>query len=390
MKKYILAIIICLPSIVISKNYTSLDSLFLGTSLWPEDISYNASLLLPKYFNGNKSDSIDTIIKYWEEYVGDIEPLIRFKILYQIYNDNFSEDIYNKYIPELLLYYRDMKDIEYYKKDWEVTFYSFGYGMRKKKFISNVYNNFTAHLANELFLKKVKEGTPEYLLCKFYSYNFQEFFKDIRSDRYQHTKLKKYCDEYVDGVAKSFQSNLALFTGYWLPQGKNKILGNHPQLGFTAGFKFQKLLFDFTMAVRFLDSKEPYMFEYQGNLKSTNKFQASYMGVELGYELFRSNHFEFDILGGLAWDALIPVSEDKNQPVKRIEAFNSNVALGIRYYFNQYSSKYLGFQLRNNFVHYKTEIGSDLSGDVVSLRLIFGFANDKHKQEIRKAFGHKF
>ena len=54
-----------------------------------------------------------------------------------------------------------------------------------------------------------------------------------------------------------------------------------------------------------------------------------------------------------------------------IGSFNANAGLRFNYYFTH--SFYIGLQGRYNAIQYSTYGGTDLSGDAVSIDLIFGF-----------------
>ncbi len=65
---------------------------------------------------------------------------------------------------------------------------------------------------------------------------------------------------------------------------------------------------------------------------------------------------------------------------KSIFALNLNGGLGYRFYIPPIESIYLNLQLRYHLVDYNNSGGTDLSGNVATMRLQFGFLGNAQKQ----------
>ena len=127
-------IVLILATILISlfaNAQTNIDKELLAQTPNCENVAYNSSRLIDRYFERKNYDSIRVVSNRWEEFCGLTEPLFRLKVLQQIQNKAFSEEWMNK---ELLLnfvfQYQDR--LEYSKEQNSKQIYegykiSFGY-----------------------------------------------------------------------------------------------------------------------------------------------------------------------------------------------------------------------------------------------------------------------
>ena len=118
---------------LIAQDNNDIEKVFNKRILHWEEVSYNASSLIPKYFNEDKFDSLNLVFDYWIDKVGRIEPIVRFEILYSIYNNNFDDRIINESIYYYLLEYRSRMETKGYgsNSDWCITNFNYvtGYAM---------------------------------------------------------------------------------------------------------------------------------------------------------------------------------------------------------------------------------------------------------------------
>jgi hypothetical protein len=306
------------------------------------------------------------------------EPVIRLKILYSIFRDTFSEELYDQRIISYLLTYKRQNSIEV--KGAESPFSSgFWFLGRIYYPIHPAFDEFTQKLAYKN-LKKVPEGDVRYLLCKFYSNEFDFFINELKSDRYNHTRLKRYYDNEVEEALSQMEGHLGFIGGAWFPQGKAKTLGIHPSLGISLGFKKKRVLYDLTLIFRFLDSSNRYNIQHKGSTIETKDFVGYYFGLDLGREIYRDRRNEIDFVIGAGYDGLTAYrNEDDTNDKKEIDSFNFNVGVGYRYYFSKFTTEYIGFQVRTNFVSYHNPGGTDLSGSTISFRIIFSGSKNSYK-----------
>lgn len=375
-----------------------------SNDIWYEDISFNCSRLIPQYYKESKHDSIHLLLDYWlkktYEFIienrlwdgSDIrlyEPIVRFEILYAISGDSLSEQ---KNLPEFLIENKKIYD-KYFHWTWSTSYRSITFNHYiDKKWISNEFNNFTFQLAQNLMCDMSDSLSVEYLLCKIYSKDFGYFYKNIKHHKLRDSFLQKSCKEHLQRTVNSYYYHASIFTGYWIPLGNKKILGKHPQIGMSLGFTKKRIISELIIAIGFQNTKKSYTFNHENGIRSTRKFQNNFFGLDMGYELIRKNHFSYNVFGGIAWDALIISPEDNNpnQEGHTMSAINLNSAIGIKYFYGRFCTRYFEFQLRYNYVNYNTNGGSDLSGNIVSLRFAFNLYDNESQSYIRKAYNHSY
>ena len=176
------------------------------------------------------------------------------------------------------------------------------------------------------------------------------------------------------------EGHLGFIGGAWFPKGKAKTLGIHPTLGFSLGFKRNRILYDLTMTLRFSDSSNRYNIKHKGSIIETKYFLGYYFGLDLGREIYRNRRNEIDFLIGTGYDGFTAYrNEDDTNDKKEIDSFNFNVGVGYRYYFSEFTTEYIGFQVRTNLVSYHNPGGTDLSGNTISLRIIFSGSGNCRK-----------
>ncbi|UCG12255.1 MAG: hypothetical protein JSU72_17430, partial [Deltaproteobacteria bacterium] len=385
-----LLVFLSLVSLTHAQEESELDRLMTRRTLRCEDVLYNSSFLVQKYFEDGKYDSVKIILDYWEQKCGLNEPLLRMRILSSIYEDRFSEDLYEESVVFFLLRYEGSASAKSKRVPNPYLSYLYFWGYNNYGLIHPTFNEFTRKLAR-INLKKVQEGDVRYLLCKFYDHEFDFVFDELKSDRYNHTRLKRYYENEVEKTLSEADGHLGFIGGAWFPQGNTETLGVHPTVGFSLGFKKNRILYDFTLIFRFLDSSNRYTVEHKGSIIETKKFLGGYIGLDLGYETYRDRRNEIDFVIGAGLDGFTAYSNrhDK-EDTKDINSFNFNVGLGYRYYFSDFTTKYIGFQVRMNFVDYHNPGGTNLSGNTVSLRITLSWSGNEFKYSRLRGLRYDF
>lgn len=344
------------------------------------DISFNSTLLIPEYYRKNQFDTLSAILDYWEKQCGINEPILRLKILLAIKNNALNENMYDRSIIGYLTWYRDSKrfkekGVDYYS---DIIFWSRG-------FIDTGFNDFTRKIAKEL---KNKGKSPlESFFLDFYSDDFDKIFTRLNTKEFSGTKLKAYYLSELNEYTRKAEGHCSIYAGLWYPIGNIEIVGIHPLVGLQAGLKYKRLMVDFSLNFKFLNSAHTYKVFQNDSLWNTNHFFGGYFGIDAGLEIFRNKIHEFDLIGGIAYDGFdalnIKESKTSGKITKSINSLNFNIGLGYSFYFR--SMRYLGIQAKYNFVNYENEKGTDLSGNTMEFYIILGFSgNNRKKTQLEK------
>lgn len=186
--------------------------------------------------------------------------------------------------------------------------------------------------------------------------------------------------------------HMSWVTGIWIPTGKLKKLGSHPELGFQMGAKHKKMNYDLIMAFKFINSPNVY---YARRTKSgdsielTNHFFGGHIGFDLGRDIYVHNGHEIQLTGGIAFDGFDALKEnkDKNLKAESIWTYNFSFGLGYRYYIS--NSFYLGLRAKYNIVDYSLNNVVDFTGNPITVQFIIGSVNNVFRNNNLKALKYK-
>jgi hypothetical protein len=332
-----------------------------------QTIYFNLTSLIPDYYERGEIDSIYMVLDYFEEKCSDNELSQRFKILLSIDNNSFNESIYDGTIINNLLLYEEI--IAYWSRKNLENEYTF-----EDPYNQRLLLGFTQEFAGNL-LKRKQYITPlEKFFLDFYADQIKSF-KILKSSDFAGTDIQKYYEIELDEYFKQSAIIFSLISGVWIPQNNLSILGPHPYIGFGFGGKIKSFWFELSFNYKFVDSPNSYQVILNDSLRTTNNFYGTYVGLDVGYQFFVFKNNSFDLIGGVASDGFtaiyinIPDSDDNIR--KRLESLNLNIGLGYKYFFN--ARRYLGLDIKYNFVDFENPGGTDLSGNVITISLKFGF-----------------
>lgn len=377
MKKNLLCILFLFSLTTFAQN--NIDRELLAQTPNCENVAFNSSRLIDRYFEGKNYDSIGVVCNRWEEFCGLTEPLFRLKVLQQIQNKDFSEEWMNKeYLLNFVFQYQDRLDYskeQNAKQIYERYKISFGYIS-----LNSPFDDLTVVWANSL-LENTELKPIERAFCLLYSNQSDDFWQMLKDKKAMGTKLQDVYDELVLKTIKKPETNLGIISGVFLPNGNlAQVIGTKALFGFQAGMKINKLQYDFTIIFKAGNPKQEYEVLYNNEITKTDAFSSGYIGLDLAYQLSNNFRHEFDVIGGIGYDYMFAVLADteKDTDPLKINSLNLNAGIGYRFYMKRMS--YIGIQAKYNFIDFNNIQGTDLSGDYVSLILTYNFFGNREKK----------
>jgi hypothetical protein len=362
-----------------AQNAPDLERLMTRRVVDCNDIVYNCQTLMPRYAQQENTDSLWLVLQYWVNRCGESEQTLRMEMLLNLKDKTFYEANYRNDLLDLLLTYK--RTVEYQHAN--VNNPNNNQDIFYKGSVD--FNAFTAAYA-EAMAKENDPHTLEYLLCQYYTNNFNPLLSALKRNKIPGTTLQKSYNESAARVVNEPEGNLALIGEWWMPTQGASILGQHPGIGVQLGIKHKKTMVDLTGILRFGKARNEYEVYAQNQVMKTRHFLGGYLGIDVGRELWRNRWWELDLVGGVAYDGFEAIAEDVDAGInsKSINSLNINLGVGLRYYYKG-GGQYLSLQPRINAVNYANKAGSDLSGNTVSLRLIWGFsANESRDQQLNQ------
>ena len=388
MLKNIIAVMVITFSVVLIAQNATADSTDFShlmsekpTHWW--DVSFGCSELAPDFFSGGQFDSLLLVLQYWEENTSYYEPVRRMWMLYQIHSNDFDPDFISPVVVEDLYAYQYRVENQKDSSDWYLWD-----GDKTSAMISSKFNDFTQQLAADL-LHYDDLTDDEWLLCLFYSHNFDAFWSAFEKGEASRSKLyRRFHQDYKESTRLNLHYDV--FGGWYSPRKDLNALGGKIKGGISAGFNVDRFLINGTLAIRAINPEQPYNVGYHKEIFETRHYLGVYVGIEPGFNLYQFGRFRFDLLGGAALDIIeaIPV-EDNPYEEESVDLFAANLNLGIgaRFFLMRNKPYFIRWQLRYEFAGYNTHGGTDLSdGEALTIRLGFGWAENARKYELQKYF----
>lgn len=337
-----------------------------------DDIRLNATHLIPEYYRKGSIDTAYAILDYWNKQCMNTEEITRCRILFAIDSGTFNERMYSQNIIRQLLTYRNDPALKYYYDDHyffpEWGDYSF----------QDELEEFTIELAKNL-LKRDNLQPIEIFFLKFYSKEFENIFEMLQSEEFDGTLIQKIYYAEVQRYIRQVIFHGDFLLGVWIPQNNLQTIGTHPSLGFRGGIQYKRLTADASMIFRVGKAPEIYQVYEMDSLWNTDHHLGAYLGMDAEFKMFRSKRSSFNLIGGVAVDLIdvldIKETQSCEETTKSLSSLNLNLGLGYKYYLNQFS--YLGLDFKYNFIDFKNPMGTDLSGNAVSINLLYGFTGNR-------------
>ncbi len=351
-----------------------------------EEVSEVTSQMIAKYIKSNNLDSAKVILEYWENKCKASEPIIRSKILLSLMENNYKDSILGEnYMWYIFNYKNRIKYVENSKMIYNEFNPYFGFVP-----VGKYFDNLTKEKFSELKLNFTKNNT-EYLLADFYSDHPDSIFHTLQNDTFSNTEMVKQYQKEVLEIKKLGEVHFAWITGAWIPTGKLKTLGIHPDLGFLAGWKKDKTNFDLIMTFKFLKAQNEYtaLRKSSNTSETTDHFFGGQIGFEIGQDILVKRKHEVQIIAGISMDGIDVLKENQSQNLKAqsIISYNINIGLGYRLYTN--GKFYLGARAKYNLIDYTINNAIDLTGNSFSLQFIVGSVSNFYKMNMMESLGQK-
>lgn len=369
----LLTIIFCTSNVY--GQIDGVESLMTRRYLSCQDIEYNVQFLIPEFYKKDSKDTLKAIIDYWEKHCGLTEEIIRCKILLAIENDNFNESIYDSDILDYIVSYKNLAGSLRNKYVYMDTHYDWYYYTNQP----DTLRNFTACLAKDLLERDDLEPIEIFFL-KMYSNEFETAFSMLQSDEFLETKIQKYYLDKIKRYKRQIVSHGDFLLGAWIPKGNLEIVGTHPFVGFRGGLQYYRLIADVSVGFKLDKSPNIYQVYTNDSVWNTDYFFGAFFGLDFALEMFRIKNSSFDLIGGAGYDGFDALKVDdpnsKTDITKTINALNLNIGIGYKYNINPW--KYIGIDFKYNIVDYNNEMGTDLSGNTLTINLIYGFFGNRY------------
>ena len=158
--------------------------------------------------------------------------------------------------------------------------------------------------------------------------------------------------------------------GGWWPGGDLEWVGDKTLVGGLYGLRGRDWLARLVVEVRIGRTDEPYLVPAENQFGRSNRFDATYVGGELGRVLELSDGQALDLFFGIGADVVVPFRDEDVSLV----GWNVNLGAGYRCFLGRYRQYVLGADLRREWVGGRNEEPYEMNGSAWSLRVGLGYA----------------
>jgi hypothetical protein len=312
-----------------------------------ETLAFNCQALLPEY-HISQPDTIRRILSIWENECGNVEPILRLKILLDIKDKSLIDTAQEVYLTHYIYIFKDRLSLKK-KLNYHEIFDS------NKPYFSYVplrseFDEWTKTIAENLLIEQEK-GSSEYLFCLLFSEKADLFYEELKLKEYQENHVKKTVyEEKYDTWQRGMVYNVIL--GAWIPAGNlSNTFGVSPNLGFRVGYTLENLVrFDVGVNVRIHTNSKPFEIFADSSISSVKSNTGITAGIWLAKEYRLKNQLMIDAFVG-AGIGIIDTDLQKSRPKPDS---NSN------YYSIQTADFSIGLNIRKR-IFIKNSIGINMS-----------------------------
>ena len=338
-------------------------------------IAQNSIIQIDHYLVRQQIDSVDVVLNYWEYKCGTNPELLTLQELFNIYKTGASS-----YSTLWLDYFA-------YDRTYSFQFNRFGYSHEEQTNKYDKLRNQIAQLAEKVpNLSELDKAFVEFHLKKN-----KWLFEGLSKHKFEGERIQTLYNAKVARLAFVPLFRYEINGGAWIPQRNASLLGAHPTLGVKLGVNFKRITHDIVANLKFANTKNQYQVIKPDSTYNTNYFFGGYIGYQLGIKLIQSEKVQGSVIACIGYDGFSAVkkeSSDNNtdtpeQPSVIVQSFAASTGLSLTYNWSPFG--YLGADILYHFTNFSTNGGTNLSGDVIELKLtIGGFGNITKKNAYHK------
>ena len=329
--------------------------------------------VLPQLYRAKDYDSLQRWLAFEEKACGRSPERFSASILLAIETGRFSE----RDLPDTG-FYALLRTYAWVVRDVNGHARYIGY-MSNKYFNATPYNraifSCTHDWAQRLLPSTALDSTERFL-CQVFAGQVEDPLRMIRSG------LSTW--HYLDSLrlrSLHIRRNMpagtfGLLSGIWLPTGKLRMMGVHPELGLQMGGRDKTNELDLSLFFRFIHAPQPYLVSRNDSLYPRQHYEGYYIGIEYAHYFIHQDTFESGFTAGSGYDGFAIAAVKKNEKDLNylkpfsIGSFNVNLGLRANYFFSP--ELFAGFAAKYHFIHYINRGGTDLDGHALSLSVSIG------------------
>lgn len=339
-----------------------------------DDLAFNAERLIPRLHQEGKLDSVELVLTYIREHCRT-DPFRDYIVLRNMESGFYAADWCDTLQAQQMLGIRRSYGI-YFDTLWcgipNIRYWPSYYANTD----STDYTRFLAKYSQEV-LRQLDSTSFAHAAVIHRFAGIDQVIDNLAQRQYEGTCLQRMYDQRIAELLekrKDFATNWSLNLGGWIPVGPIDVLGPKMEIGGQCGVRGRHFGVDLGLLFRFLAPKRTWVAGHKGKLYETNSFQSIYIGVEPNYTIYSSMGSRLEIFSGIGWDGILGLTPDviDEDAGDYQNSLNVNFGFTQRFFYGSEQKMFFGLQARYNLVDFYTDGGTDLSGNTISINLIWG------------------
>ncbi len=345
------------------------------------DISQNSCVLIQQLVESNKLDSVQVVLNYWKDHCGMNTSIRIMQEMLSIATSGHS-----------LADSTWLQNFNYLMHPRTNFYRWYGrYSYRENPDPSLIQD--TEKLLTQLADQRTDLSELDRCFVDFHMEYNKSLFVKLSENKFSGTTIQDQYNNIVNQFKDAPLFRQEFFSGIWIPDGNATKLGLHPVIGVKFGAVLKRWSHDLVGNVKFGNTTNPYSVFKNDSLFTTNHFTGGYIGYQCGFSFIRREKVNLSFNLGTGYDGFSTAEklntdneeEDNSSTTVGVNSYNLNSGLSFRYNWNAFG--YLGMDVLYNVVHYNTRGGSNLSGNVLELRLTLGGLHNTQKKSQYQKLG---
>lgn len=358
--------------------------------LFAEDITCRnateiAQQFVPYFMVWDEPDSLLATLDWWQTNCGSCEPIRRTRMLAAIWDDAFTEEMYDTRVIDDLAW-RYSEDRLEAQRTRRYSNIGWGNVASLVDFTPGAadYDAFTEDVADQLLPHVVPDSVEEFL-CLFYSGRPDTAFALLRDGVLEGTELhERYFAEMEAIDVPAYRDFWGVSWGWRRAMGDLGDLGNQQTLSVFAGRRWTRWSIDLGLGVRLGRADEPYYVRDGGFYGFSDRYAGVNLAVDVGYALARFGPVYWDAVIGGAIEALNPFQNEEDLVLTMA---HGSLGTALRYEPRSDPRWFAAADWRRTWISDPPEEGTDLGGHAWSVRLALGFYLQHGEQKKLNALG---
>ena len=239
---------------------------------------------------------------------------------------------------------------------------------------------FTRSWARRLIVTQKLDSTESFL-CRVFAGYIQNPGAVVRRNKESYAALNAFREDLENNNNRYFTARrnrrvgtAGIMVGSWSPTGNLRTLGTHPSVGVSLGIRNKMNEYDLVWSFRFLHpTPGSYTYLRHDTLFTSDYYDGGYIGFDYTRYVVHQPHFELGFISAVGYDYFSVASgfggEYHIQPLN-VGSFDFSNGVRLKYFFHRRS--FIGLAAKYHLIHYSNEGGTDLSGNAVTVDLIYG------------------